>query len=468
MNISSLVLKTIDKYNMLEYGDKVIAAVSGGADSVCMLHILNNLKNERKFSLCCAHINHELRGEAADNDEAFVKALCKELGIKFYSKKIDVAKFAEENKITCEEAGRAVRYSFFEEIKSKYGYNKVATAHNKNDNAETVLMRIIRGTGIDGLSGIPYVRNDGVIRPILDLSRAQVEEYCKENNLNFCTDITNLENDFTRNKVRNLLIPYIEKEFNTKISDSLLRLSDSAEEDSRFIRNYAKRLYKRLGNPIPGNKLNTLHIDSLKMLEKPILIRILQLAAEKSSPAKLEKKHINDIIELLDKNTGASINLPQGLSAEINYGWLTFNGPLDKVEVKSSIDGFFVDIAVGGTVFIEALGKDISIREENAKEYKCKINEIAADIDKIGNQPLFLRSRRDGDRIVWFSDGKTKKIKNVFIDEKIPQKDRNKIPLLTTGNEIIAIVGSRVSEKYKITKDSERALVIRYGTSCEK
>ena len=468
MNISSLVLKTIEKYNMLECGDKVIAAVSGGADSVCMLHILNNLKNDLKFSLCCAHINHGLRGEAADSDEAFVKALCVNMGIDFYSKKFDVARLAEENKITCEEAGRNVRYSFFEEIKTKYGYNKVATAHNKNDNAETVLMRIIRGTGIDGLAGIPYIRNDGVIRPILDISREQVEEYCAENNLEFCTDATNLENDFTRNKVRNMLIPFIEREFNAKISDSLIRLSDSAEEDSKFLKSYTKRLYQRLGNPIPGSKLNTLHIDSLKLLEKPILTRILQLAAEKSSPAKLEKKHICDIIELLNKNTGASINLPQGLVAEINYGWLTFSGPLDKIDVKSNADGFFADIAIGDTVCIEALGKEISIREENAKEYKCKINEIAADIDKIGFQPLFLRSRRDGDKIVWFSDGKAKKIKNIFIDEKIPQKDRNKIPLLATGDEIIAIVGSRVSEKYKITKDSERALVIRYGTSYEK
>ena len=360
MNISSLVLKTIEKYNMLERGDKVIAAVSGGADSVCMLHILNNLKNDLKFSLCCAHINHGLRGEAADSDEAFVKALCVNMGIDFYSKKFDVARLAEENKITCEEAGRNVRYSFFEEIKTKYGYNKVATAHNKNDNAETVLMRIIRGTGIDGLAGIPYMRNDGVIRPILDISREQVEEYCAENNLEFCTDATNLENDFTRNKVRNMLIPFIEREFNAKISDSLIRLSDSAEEDSKFLKSYTKRLYQRLGNPIPGSKLNTLHVDSLKLLEKPILTRVLQLAAEKSSPAKLEKKHICDIIELLNKNTGASINLPQGLVAEINYGWLTFSGPLDKIEVKSNADGFFADIAIGDTVCIEALGQERS------------------------------------------------------------------------------------------------------------
>lgn len=466
MSISSLVLKTIEKHNMIEPGDKIIAAVSGGADSVCMLNLLQSLKAELGFSLCCAHLNHGLRGKAADHDEEFVRALCTQLGIDFYSKTVDVAKVAEEKKITCEEAGRMARYDFFNELKKTYGYSKVATAHNKNDNAETVLMRIIRGTGVDGLSGIPYTRDDGVIRPVLDISRQQIEEYCRENGLDFCTDATNLENDFTRNKIRNLLIPYIEKEFNTRISDSLIRLSEAAEEDSKFLKAYTKRLYERLGNPVPGSKLNTLHIESLKMLEKPILTRLLRLAAEKSSDVKLEKKHIEDVIGLLDKPTGTAINLPGGLNAEINYGWLTFSGPLDIIELEISEDGFFADISIGDTVLVEALGKEISIREENAKDYKCRINEIAADLDKIGSQPLFLRSRRDGDRIVWFPDGRTKKIKNVFIDEKIPKKDRNKIPLLATGNEIVAIVGSRVSEKYKLTKDSERALVIKYGASC--
>ncbi len=463
MNISQLVLQTIYKYNMISSGDRVLVAVSGGADSVCLLHILNSLKNDLGFEIACAHVNHGLRGEAADRDERYVKKLCKSLGIRFFVKQEAVAALASENKLTVEEAGRVVRYDFFKQLKNDYGFNKIATAHNKNDNAETVLMRIIRGTGIDGLSGIPYVREDGVIRPILDVSRADIEEYCSQNKLEYCTDSTNLDNDYTRNKIRNELIPYIEREFNAKASESLIRLANSADEDSRFINGYAERLYSRLGSPLPGKAPNVLHIESFKMVNRAIGARIIRLAAQKSADVKLERKHIDDIFNILDRPTGTSIDLPAGLKAEINYGWLTFNGPFDKRLVELSTDGFFEEVSVGDSVYLEGIGKNISLREENAKNYKLKINEIAIDLDKLNNQPLFLRSRRSGDRLVWFSDGRTKKIKNIFIDAKISKKDRNKIPLICTGDEVVAIVGNRVSEKYKLTKDSERALVIEYG-----
>ncbi len=468
MNISPRVLQTIYKYNMIDRGDKILAAVSGGADSVCMLHILNSLKKDLDFELACAHVNHGLRGEAADNDEKFVKDLCKSLGVKCFVKYEDVGALAKELKLTVEEAGRKVRYDFFAELKEKHGFCRVATAHNKNDNAETVLMRIIRGTGIDGLSGISYKREDGVIRPILDVLRAEIEEYCKLYNLDFCTDATNFDNDYTRNKIRNELIPYIEKEFNAKVTDSLVRLANSAEEDSSFIQGYTKRLYDRLCSPLPGKSPNALHIESFKMLERSIGARLLRLAAEKSADGvRLERKHIEDIYDLLDKATGTSIDLPCGLKVEINYGWLTFNGPIDRREIKLETDGFFEEIVIGESVYLECLDKNIGFREENAREHKLKINEIGIDLDKLGNQPLFLRNRRDGDRMVLFSDGRTKKIKNIFIDAKILKKDREKIPLLATGDEVVAIVGSRVSEKYKLTKDSERALVIKYG-DCEQ
>ena len=165
----------------------------------------------------------------------------------------------------------------------------------------------------------------------------------------------------------------------------------------------------------------------------------------------------------MTKQTGAALDLPQGIEASVQYGWISFIDKTAAPEVVSGQDDFFTDIAPLQTVFVEALGKNISLRIENAKEYKCRINETAVSYDLIEGQMLFLRNRRSGDRIVWFPDGKTKKIKNILIDEKIPQKDRDKIPLLCTGNEVLAIVGSRVSEKYKVTKETERALVIEYG-----
>lgn len=463
MTPDNKILKTISEFNMFGKGDKVLAAVSGGADSVCMLHMLCALRKNLGFELACAHLNHGLRGEDAEADAKFVEAFCKKLDVPFFLKKVDVAELAKEGKLSTEEAGRKARYDFFNELKEAHGFTRIATAHNKNDNAETVLMRIIRGSGLDGLSGIPYIREDNVVRPLLDVSRQEIEEYCKKYNLEFCTDATNLENDYTRNKVRNLLIPFIEKEFNTGLIDSLNRLSKNASQDSRFVNEYAKRLFERLGSPLPGGKLNTIHIESFKMVDDAIRARILRMAAEKAVPeAKLEHKHISELMDMLDKPTGTQISLPMGITVRVNYGWLTFEGPDASCEVCQDDKGFFAQIKVGETLFVESIGKEITLRMEDGR-YKCKINEAALDPDVLGSQPLFIRNRRDGDRIVWFPDGRTKKIKNVFIDEKIDKKDREKIPLLCTGDEVVAIIGGRVSEKYKLTKESERALVIEYG-----
>ncbi len=458
------VMDTICEYGMIDKGDRILAAVSGGADSVCMLHVLNTLKKTMGFDIYCAHLNHCLRGDAADNDEKFVIELCESLDIPVFTKLVDVAALAAEKKLTTEEAGRLARYDFFKELSQKYKICKTATAHNSDDNAETVLMRIIRGTGTDGLKGISYIREDGVIRPLLDISRADIEAYCRGNNLSFCTDSTNSDNDYTRNKIRNELLPFIEQNFNPNIKESLCRLARNASEDADFLNSYAERLYARLCNPLPGEKPVTLHIESLRMVDKSIAARVLKIAADGAKPGiRLEKKHIYGLFELMTKQTGASINLPDGLDASVQYGWLSFADKNSAVDVVEEADGFFTEIAPLQTVLVEALGKHISLRIENAKEYKCKVNETAISYDLVDGQMLFLRNRRSGDRIVWFPDGKTKKIKNILIDAKIPKQDRDRIPLLCTGTEVLAIVGSRVSEKYKVTNETERALVIEYG-----
>lgn len=458
------VMDTICEHGMIDKGDRILAAVSGGADSVCMLHALNTLKKTMGFDIYCAHLNHCLRGDAADSDERFVVDLCEGLDIPVFTKSVDVAALAKEKKLTTEEAGRYARYDFFDELSQKYKITKTATAHNSDDNAETVLMRIIRGTGTDGLKGIAYTREDGIIRPLLNISRADIEEYCQENNLSFCTDATNKDNEYTRNRIRNELLPFIEQNFNTNIKEGLCRLAANATEDADFLNSYAGRMYRRLSNPLPGGKPVTLHIESLKMVDKCIVSRVLKIAADEvKNGIRLEKKHIEGLFDLMTKQTGATLDLPQGLEASVRYGWISFIDKTAAPEVVKGQDGFFTGIAPAQTVFVEALGKNISLRIENAKEYKCKVNETAISYDLIEGKMLFLRNRRSGDRIVWFPDGKTKKIKNILIDGKIPQKDRDKIPLLCTGDEVLAIVGSRVSEKYKVTKETERALVIEYG-----
>lgn len=239
------VLSTIKKYNMIEEGDKVVIGVSGGPDSITLLNVLNKFKEKLNIKIYVAHINHKIRKEA-DEETEYVREFCKKIDVEFFCKKIDVEVEAKKLKIGTEEAGRNIRYAFFEEVSGKVGANKIATAHNSNDNAETVLMNIIRGTSISGLKGIEKTRDNKFIRPLIETSRAQIEEYCKIEKLNPRYDKSNKENIYTRNKIRNLLIPYIQKEFNPNIIDGINRLSSIATEEERFLNSIVEEEYKRI------------------------------------------------------------------------------------------------------------------------------------------------------------------------------------------------------------------------------
>ena len=226
------VLNTIKKYDLINENDKIICGVSGGPDSICMLDILKDLKEELKFELIVCHVNHLIREEAI-SDEEYVVNYCKVNNIKYYVKRIDVKKYADNNKQGTEEAGRNVRYEFFEEILQKEGANKIAIAHNKNDKIETIIMNMLRGSGISGLKGIEPKRENKYIRPLIETERTSIEEYCEEKNLRPRIDKTNFINDCTRNKIRNVVIPYIKNEFNPNIINTMDRLSSIIEEENR-------------------------------------------------------------------------------------------------------------------------------------------------------------------------------------------------------------------------------------------
>ena len=239
------VLKTITKYNLIQSGDKIILAVSGGPDSIFMLDILKKLKEKLNFEIIVAHVNHKIR-EESDSDEEYVKNYCKKNQIECYTKRIDVIKYANNKKIGTEEAGREVRYDFFEELLIKNKANKIAVAHNKNDKVETIIMNLLRGTGTLGLKGIEPIRDNKYIRPIIEINRDRIEKYCAENNLNPRIDKTNFENTYTRNKIRNLVIPYIQKEFNPNIIEGISRLSEIATEEDNYINNVTKEKYQEM------------------------------------------------------------------------------------------------------------------------------------------------------------------------------------------------------------------------------
>ena len=242
--IRKKVLETIKKYNLIEERDKIILGVSGGPDSISMLVILNELKEKMNFDIIVCHVNHGIR-ENAKLDEEYVKGFCEKIGVKFYCLNARVKEIANSEKLGLEEAGRKVRYDFFYEILKKENANKIAIAHNKNDNSETIIMNILRGSGTNGLRGIEP--KQGIyIRPLIEIERHDIEEFCNQENLEPRIDESNFENEFTRNKIRNIVIPYIKKEFNPNIINSLERLSEITREQEDFLNLEAQKKYKNI------------------------------------------------------------------------------------------------------------------------------------------------------------------------------------------------------------------------------
>ena len=304
------VLKTITKYNLIQSGDKIVLAVSGGPDSIFMLDILDKLKENLNFQIVVCHVNHMIRKEATD-DEAYVQSFCKKRGIECYIKRIDVKKIAHNKKIGTEEAGRMVRYEFFEEILKETNSNKIAIAHNKNDKSETVIMNLLRGTGMLGLRGIEAKRDEKFIRPIIETKRKDIEEYCAQNKLEPRIDKTNFENIYTRNKIRNIVIPYIEKEFNPNIIDGISRLSDIATEEDNFLSNYTSNKYEELLIEESSNKV-ILDLKLFNKQDKVIKKRLILYTITKlmGSSKGIEKVHIEDIIKLCKNNIGNKFLTP--------------------------------------------------------------------------------------------------------------------------------------------------------------
>ena len=306
------ILKTITKYNLINNNDKIVLGVSGGPDSITMLDILNNIKNEKiiNFEIVVAHINHLIREEAIE-DEKYVQKYCEQNSIDFFAKRIDVQQMAEKEKMGTEEAGRIARYDFFEEILQKTNANKIAIAHNKNDNVETILMHIIRGCGVSGLKGIEPIRDNKFIRPLIECDRSEIEEYCEKNNLNPRIDKTNFENEYNRNKIRNLLIPYIKREFNPNIIETINRLSELITEEEDYIDKIVKEKYNKMLKEESKNKI-ILELKGFNENEDVIKSRIILYTIKQltGSSQRIEKIHIKDIIKLCKNNIGNKFLTP--------------------------------------------------------------------------------------------------------------------------------------------------------------
>lgn len=310
MMLEEKVLETINKYHLIEENDHIVLGVSGGPDSTCLFHIFLELQKQIKFTFVVCHINHKIR-EEADTDELYVEEMCKTYNIPFYVERIKVTDMAKKEKVGTEEMGRKVRYEFFNNILKKEKANRIATAHTKNDLSETVLMNLLRGTGLSGLKGIEPKRENKYIRPLIECEKQEIDEYCKEKGLNPRIDKTNFENTYTRNKIRNELIPYLKKEFNPSIIEALARTAEIISNEDKYIESQTKQYYNAI---LIGNSQTEVILDLKKFNELDLVIKnrivLYTITTLFNSSAGIEKKHIEDIIKLCGNNIGNKYLIP--------------------------------------------------------------------------------------------------------------------------------------------------------------
>ncbi len=437
------------KHTMLEHnmmpGNSVLVGLSGGADSVALLHIMKRLSAEFGFKVYAAHINHGLRGSEAERDADFSKKLCDLLGIEFFLKNADVRALAKEWGISEETAGRQVRYDFFTEIMSKYSIDYTATAHHKNDCAETILMNFIRGSATPGLCGIPYKR-DRFIRPLLDVSRAEIESYCTENSLQYVTDKTNLDTLYTRNKIRNVLIPQIEKDFNPNFCDTVTQNAKIIRDDEDFLKITAESEYKRL---VENGAVN---VPELKKLHKSVARRIIRIMIDKvSGTSDVSSAVVENILDLCDKNrTGSSCDIAKNVVARIEYGKLIV------AYAKAECDEFSYEIKIGESCFIPETGYTVEVSYAEKKDNdKAEYFMLPEGVDSVT-----VTNRRRGDRFVPSGMTGSKSVKEYMINEKIPQNMRSRTGIVRIGDNIAWIIGYRRDERFKFYKNGIKIRII--------
>ena len=445
------VLDFIRKNKLVKKGDSVVLGVSGGADSICMLNILDELRERLGISLYVLHINHMIRGEEANEDAAFVKKSCTKLKVPHRVIDVDVPALAKEHGMSVEEAGRFVRYDEFSKYAYEVGATKIAVAHNSNDNAETVLMNLARGTGIKGLGGIVPKRlldeNDKnsleVIRPILCLNRKEIEHYLKTNKIEYRNDSTNDSTDYTRNKIRLEVMPLLEN-INDNAMQNITNASNELANTSEYIEKDVNEAYEEF--VVEDGKKLFLKDESF-VLDSIVLTGVIRKMIENTA-GKLKditRIHVGDVVNLSEKQVGKKVDLPYSIVAEREYEGISIfsesdrhKRPADEKEIVISYedDGF-------GPDDIEEL--------TYTKWFDC---------DKIDD--VVVRTRQKGDYIVIDSEGNQKLLKKYFIDEKIPRRDRSQVLLVADGSHILWVVGHRISEDVKVTDKTKKVMKVEY------
>jgi len=448
------VKRYIDQNKLIQPGNSVIAAVSGGPDSMALLHMLQRLRPELDICLVVAHLNHGLRPEA-DAEEIFVKDYCAEAGIACYTRTLNVGEIAAQEGKSTEEAGRDSRYDFFRQLSNELGGALIATAHHQDDRAEGVLLNLIRGTGIKGLRGIMPV-NGLVIRPLLVLTRDDIIAYLKENDIPYCIDNSNYDPVYLRNRVRLGLLPYLQREFNPGIVKGLNQLAELAAQENDWIDRHCDKCWGYIALENDGGvilrvpNLSELHIA----MQRRIIIRAL---AHFGGEAGWGMDDVAYVQTLLDQaGSSKAIQLKKGVKVKKVYNELHFT-----IEEDTTAP-FNYEVPVPGTLFIKETGQTLEFSIEDSDTGKREVHEILLDYDKLIGEKLVVRSRQPGDYFHPAGMSGGKKLKEYFIDIKLPYDERDRIPVLAEGNgDILAVIGFRVAQSAAISPDTKRVLVIK-------
>ena len=437
---------TIAQFHMFPRHAKIVVGLSGGADSVALLHVLCSLKEEFGWEITAVHIHHGLRGEAADGDAAFAEDFCAKLGIPCLVRKYDVKAEAKARKLGEEETGRLLRYAAFREIAGEDGY--IAVAHHRKDQAETVLMRLCRGTGLRGLTGMSPVR-EKICRPLLFCSREEIEEYCRENNLLWREDATNQEETYTRNKLRLRILPLL-AEINPKAEEHISETAELLSVEEDFLEGQAAACWEDVKLDAPEGEIH-LDREKLRALHPAMKKRVLRKAMAVFWQTDVSQVQIAALEDLLEKETGKSRDFLEGICAENRYNRLVLRRKRERAQ------GYQYALPLGKTIFIAEAGLSITAWTGEAGEPTVVDTKCFA-FDKIHGE-LFCRSRKTGD-VISIRNGR-KKIKDLMIDEKIPRNEREIFPLITVGEEVLWAVGLRVSEKFQPDANTEIYLYVK-------
>ncbi len=436
------VKKTIKTHNMLSFGDKVIVALSGGADSVGLLYILSELREELGIEIYAANLNHKIRGDEGDGDSDFVKELCKRLDIRLFYRECDVKEMAKNEKIGEEECGRRERYRLFNDAAKELGGARIATAHHLDDNAETFLLHLVRGSGSKGLGGIPYVRGN-VIRPLLDVKKCEIEEYLK-GKATWRTDATNFDVSYARNRIRHNILPEM-REICSAAEENIVKAAGILRKDEEFLREIAENCGAFADGAIDA--------EILKVFHESIRRRVIITALEEWGAEEIDFEKILAVEDVAFGCSGRRRSLG-GIEIENEYGKV-------KPYIENEREEFSRIVKKGENVTIEALGYAIKVKTVDKSE-KMSYNNMTAvfDADLLGG--FEIRTRKDGDFIRPKGMKGRKKLKELFIDIKLPRKMREGIVMAAKGSEILFVPGIRKSASYAPSAETERLAVISF------